>query len=162
MKTNRRQQIVALARIYQEETGEAGLDLEKLAPWMHSKGVPLPTPQNPMKMLESTIAQALREEVRYDKKTRLPYRAYQAVPNGVNKHGQVYFWIDSDTADRAPMFKALQKRREGIVDDAVALDLDAEHWNNVNPNAEPIVMQLDFTFDVEWRKNSEPKRGRSA
>ena len=81
---------------------------------------------------------------------------------GMSKHGQLYVWIDIDSAERKPMFKSLQKRREGIVDDAVALELDADHWNSIHSNAEPITMQMDFSLDVEWRKSSQPRRGRSA
>ncbi|HYM14626.1 MAG TPA: hypothetical protein VEZ14_03640 [Dehalococcoidia bacterium] len=148
--------------MYREETGEMELDPEKVAPWMHSKGVPLPIPPSPMKLLEASIVQAWREEVRYDKKTRLPYRANHAVPMGLTKHGKSYVWIDIDSADRNRMFKALQKRREGIVDDAIGLELDKDHWNSVHPKDEPNALQMDFALDVEWRKNSMPRRGRTA
>jgi hypothetical protein len=50
------------------------------------------------------------------------------------------------------MFKSLQMRREQMVGDAVQLDLDAEHWNRVNPGEAPIQIALDFTLDVAWRK----------
>jgi hypothetical protein len=64
-----------------------------------------------------------------------------------------YFWVDIDEAARKPMVKSLVARREQIVGDVVQLDLDAEHWNSIHPDQEPIVMPADFTDDIEWRKN---------
>jgi hypothetical protein len=34
------------------------------------------------------------------------------------------------------------------------LTLDADHWNAINPNEEQIVMPMDLTDDILWRKNS--------
>ncbi len=51
------------------------------------------------------------------------------------------------------MHKSLQLRREQMVGDGLQLTFDADHWNNIHPGEEPIVMELDFTLDVEWRKN---------
>ena len=45
-------------------------------------------------------------------------------------------------------------RREQMVGDALQLNLDAEHWSNEHPNEEPIQLPLDFSDDVEWRKNT--------
>ena len=28
------------------------------------------------------------------------------------------------------------------------------HWNNANPQDTPIEIELDFTDDIEWRKNA--------
>jgi len=50
------------------------------------------------------------------------------------------------------MHRALIKRREGIVDDAVQLSFDADHWNSMHPNETPIVIPVDFTDDVQERK----------
>ena len=52
------------------------------------------------------------------------------------------------------MLKSLINRRQQMVGDALQLDLDAEHWNNINPNEVPIQLPLDFTDDVEWAKNA--------
>ena len=41
-----------------------------------------------------------------------------------------------------------------MVGDTLQLDLDAEHWNNIHPEEQPIQLPLDFTDDVEWRKNA--------
>ena len=52
------------------------------------------------------------------------------------------------------MQKSMVMRREQIVGDALQLSFDADHWNSIHPEEEPILMPLDFTDDVEWRKNS--------
>jgi hypothetical protein len=45
-------------------------------------------------------------------------------------------------------------RREQSVSDMVQLKLDVDHWNRVNPDKEPIIVQTDLTDDVEWRINA--------
>ena len=52
------------------------------------------------------------------------------------------------------MQKSMVMRREQIVGDALQLSFDADHWNSIHPEEEQILMPLDFTDDVEWRKNS--------
>ena len=44
-----------------------------------------------------------------------------------------------------------------MVDDGLQLTFDADHWNNAHPNEEPIAIPLDFTDDIEWRKNGQEK-----
>lgn len=51
------------------------------------------------------------------------------------------------------MHKSLIMRRGQMVDDALLATYDADHWNSINPDQEPIIIPLDFTEDVEWRKN---------
>lgn len=50
--------------------------------------------------------------------------------------------------------KSLTGRRQQMVGDAFQLALDADHWNNVHSNEEPIQIQMDFTDDVEWAMNA--------
>ena len=45
-------------------------------------------------------------------------------------------------------------RREQMVGDGYQLTLDADHWNGRNPKEDPITIPLDFTEDVQWRKNT--------
>ncbi len=52
------------------------------------------------------------------------------------------------------MQKSMVMRREQIVGDALQLSFDADHWNSIHPEEEQVLMPLDFTDDVEWRKNS--------
>jgi hypothetical protein len=62
------------------------------------------------------------------------------------------FWIDIDEAPRRTMHKSLVQRREQMVGDALQLSLDMDHWNDRNKNEEPILLPLDFEFDVQLRK----------
>jgi hypothetical protein len=41
-----------------------------------------------------------------------------------------------------------------MVGDGLQLTLDADHWNSVNPTETPITIPMDFTDDIEWRKNT--------
>jgi hypothetical protein len=66
----------------------------------------------------------------------------------------VTLWIDIDDAPRLSMLKCAVQRREQMVGDALQLSLDLDHWNSANPDEEPIQVPLDFTDDVEWRKNA--------
>lgn len=52
------------------------------------------------------------------------------------------------------MDKSLKVRREQMVGDALQLTLDANHWNSVNPDQEPLQVELDFADDVAWRLNA--------
>lgn len=114
------------------------------------KGWPLPTPISPEERLAKEFAQAAREQTREDAITGRPYRVYHAFkPDG---QGQGMLWVDIDEAPRNLMLKSAIMRREQMVGDAVQLTFDIEHWNSSNPAQEPIVMELDFQPDVEWRK----------
>ena len=64
------------------------------------------------------------------------------------------FWVDIDEAPRKPMVKSLNNRREQMVDDGLMLSYDADHWNSIHPDEEPIQLEMDLTPDIEWRKNS--------
>lgn len=67
-----------------------------------------------------------------------------------------WLWIDIDepTTTRNTMLKCLINHREQMIGEAVQIDNDTEHWNRTHPDQEPIQIPLDFTPDVEWRKQS--------
>jgi hypothetical protein len=71
---------------------------------------------------------------------------------------QLHMWVDIDEAPRKPMLQSLQMQREQMVGDAIELTFDADHWNSVNRDKEPIVKELDVGPDVEWRKNAPDER----
>ena len=143
-----------MSRLYKEETGNSQVDLHELAKWMVGKGWALPRPSDPMDLLVRQISRALREETRISELTGSPYRANHAYPLGNSRRGTLWAWIDIDEAPRQLIHRALQTRREQLVGDAVQLSNDADHWNASHPDADPVVIQLDFTDDVEWRRNS--------
>lgn len=151
--TTKNQEMQRLIRLYKEETGEKEVDMHHVGEFAVRLGWPLPTPVNPLDQLATQFSQAAREEIRRDKKTGRPYRANHAIP--ITRDGrQLYLWIDIDEAPRGPMHKSLINRREQMVGDAVQLAFDCDHWNSIHPDEEPITIPLDFTDDVEWRKNA--------
>ena len=151
-KQERLQQIY---RWYKEETGIKEVDMHEVAKFAAKKGYPLPTPKAPLDLLAKELSLAAREETRKDEETGLPYRANHAYT--IKTHsGQLTLWVDIDETARKPMLKSLVNRREQMVGDAYHLTLDADHWNRINPDEEPIQMPLDFEVDVEWRKNTPP------
>jgi hypothetical protein len=149
------QELQKLIRLYREETGHAELDLHEVARYALGKGWPMPKPKSAIDMLAAQIKDAARQEVRKDKGTGRVYRAYHAVAARDAKGQGTFFWVDID--DPATTFtnmrKSMVRRREQMVDDGVMLSLDQDHWNGARPEHEQINLPLDFTQDVEWRKN---------
>ncbi len=60
------------------------------------------------------------------------------------------------------MLKSLINRREQMVGDGLQLTLDADHWNSIHMDEEPISIPLDFTDDVAWRKNAPDENEKAA
>ena len=52
------------------------------------------------------------------------------------------------------MRKSLVMRREQMVDDGLQLTLDLDHWHSLRPKEEKIVLPMDLSPDIEWRKNA--------
>lgn len=142
-----------LIRYYKDETGVKEVDMHKVARFAVSKGWPLPEPRDPLDRLARQFAAAAREEIRHDKATGRPYRANHVY---TVQQGDLFqrLWVDIDEVARAPMLASLVNRREQMVGDACQLSFDAEHWSRVNPDKEPINLPMDFTQDVEWRRNA--------
>ena len=150
-----------LIRHYKLESGVQEVDMHEVAKYARKMGWPLPKPKDPLDLLARDFAQAAREEIRHDKTTGRPYRANHALQ--VWQGGtQLTLWIDIDEAPRKPMLKSLINRREQMVGDGLQLTLDADHWNSLHSDEEPIVLPLDFTDDVEWRKNSPDSETKAA
>lgn len=149
-----KQQLQAWIRQYKLEMDSSEVEMRDVAVWMAQKGWRLPKPVEPIDRLAKELAKAARDEMRYDAKTGRPYRANHAVAHSRGGK-QLSLWIDIDEAPRKLMHRSLIQRREQMVGDAVQLTFDADHWNSIHPDEEPIVLELDFKEDVEWRKNSE-------
>jgi len=141
-----------LIKEYKEKTGTTEVGMKEVAIYALKVGWKLPTPKNPLDRLASEFSQAARDEIRHDQYTGKPYRANHAIP--VNYGMQGHLWIDIDEAPRPSILKSLINRREQMVGDGLQLTLDADHWNNIHPEEAPIQIPLDFTDDVEWRKNA--------
>jgi len=150
------QELQRIIRLYREETGEAELDMHEIALFALSKGWPMPKPKSPIDLLAALIKDAARAEVRKDRGTQRPYRAYHAVPAHDEKGQSTFYWIDIDDPETtfANMRKSMVRRREQMVDDGVQLSLDLDHWNSMRPDEEHINLPMDLDLDIEWRKSA--------
>lgn len=145
------QELQRLYRWYKDEMEKAEVDLDDVVWFAKKKGYKLPIPQTPEDRLKKMIAKAIRQEVRHDKVTGAPYRVnHHYTQSGTQQH----LWIDIDEAPRAPMFKSFQARREQMVGDGLQLSRDVDHWNSIHPEEAPIQIVMDFTEDIEERKNA--------
>ena len=148
-----RKEMQNLIRYYKEVTGKTEVDMKEVAKFAVSKGWKLPAPKDPIDRLAANFTKAARDEIRYDEKTGKPYRANHAIKISQGED-QFHLWIDIDEAPRKQMHKSLIMRREQMVGDGVQLTLDANHWNNIHPEEDPIQIPMDFTEDIEERLNA--------
>jgi hypothetical protein len=139
---------------YVEETGDVDIDMEKVARWAVTKGVPLPKPPTPIEMLAREFSRTAREVHGRDPKTGKEYRKYHAITEGSGT-GQTTFWVDIDNPKTTykKMHRSLMQRREQMIGDGLQLTRDADHWNSARPS-EPIQIDLNLSDEVEWRKNA--------
>ncbi len=154
----RRKDMQCFIRYYKDETGKREVNMHEVAEFAVKKGWSLPKPKNPIDLLSKQFTDAAREETRKDNKTGNPYRANHAV-SVTQGQEQFTLWIDIDEAERKPMLKSLINWREQMVGDGLHLTFDTDHWNSIHPDEEPIIMPLDFTDDIKWRKNAHDKTG---
>jgi len=151
------QRLQALIRLYKDETGAREVDMKAVAAWALGKGYPEPKPISSADRLAKEFAAAAREETRRDHETGEPYRVNHMYV--VTRDGeQLHLWVDIDEAPRAPMQTSLTMRREQVVGDVTQLTFDAEHWNRIHSDEEPIEIEKDFGLDVEIRRNTPIER----
>jgi hypothetical protein len=150
---SKKKDLQRVIREYKDRTGEREVDMNKVAAFAETLGWPMPKPPSTLDLLARQLADAAREEIRYDKKTGQPYRANHSIAQGTGA-AQLHLWIDIDEAPRGPMLKSLVTRREQMVGDGLQLTLDADHWNSINSKDEPIMLPMDLGPDIEWRKNA--------
>lgn len=147
------QEMQRIIRQYKEETGKTEINMKDVARYAVSKGWPLPAPTDPVDRLAKEFSQAAREEIRYDQNTKRPYRANHAITIAQGQD-QLHLWIDIDEAKRVQMLMSLIKRREQMIGDGLQLTFDADHWNSIHQDEEPILLPMDLTPDIEWRGNA--------
>lgn len=139
---------------YRHETGEKDIDMHKVVRFAVKRGWKLPKPDDAYDRLAKQFSAAAREEIRHDNETHRPYRVnhYFITEQGDT---QLRLWLDiDDDAPRFKMVKALGLRREQMIGDGLQMTLDADHWSRIHSNEEPIQPDMDFTDEIEWRKNA--------
>lgn len=160
---SKKQDMQKIIRYYKDQTGETEVDMKKVAKFAIEKRLTVvPPPIDPVDRLAKQLTQTAREQMRYDKHSGKPYRANHAITSHQGMQQLHFLWIDIDEAPRKHIHKSLIARREQMVGDGLQLTLDADHWNNIHPDEEPIVLPLDFTDDIEWRKNAPDEDKKAA
>ena len=155
------QQRQAIVRRYREETGEQSVDMNKVAEYAIALGMKAPTPKSPVALLAELLSAAAREETGVDEVTGRPYRVNFAVTERSGKD-QLTLWHTLDDAPRHLAHRGLIQRREQVVGDVLSMADDADRWNRLHPNDEPIQLPLDFEFDVMLKRNLPPEEDRRA
>lgn len=139
---------------YRDKTGKPDLDMHDVAKAAQRMGWRMPQPLTALELLAKEFSVAAREEIRYDKVTKRPYRAQHAYPvkeNGKQRH----LWIDIDgEAPRYKMEKCLKGRRDQMIGDGLQATLDQDHWNRIHPEEAPIQLDFDLTEEIQWRLNA--------
>lgn len=150
----KKQQMHNIIRLYREKTGATSINMHEVAKFAAAMGWPLPAPKSALDRLAEQFSSVAREQTRKDETTGRPYRANLAVTEW-REGTQITLWTDIDEAPRKVAHKAFVQRREQMVGDAVQLTLDVDRWNSVHAADEPIVMPLDFAFDVDLRLSAD-------
>ena len=143
-----------LIRAYRDETGEAEIDMRKVAEFAVRKGWPLPQPSDPLEMLAKQFSDAARLEIKHDPVSGNPYRVNHAIPRRADTGQLAFGWVDIDDPKTTSinMRASLVMRREQMVDDGLQLTFDMEHWNSARPQEDHIDLPMDLTFDIELRR----------
>lgn len=150
---NKSQTMQRMIHWFREETGKTEYAMEEVVDFAISRGIRLPKPPSAHDILVREFSQAARDEMRKDKKTGRPYRANHCFTQQQGDR-QYRLWVDIDEAERRQMVKCLKMRRDQMLNDGLQLSFDTDHWNSIHAEEEPIVIDMDFTEDIEWRKNA--------
>jgi len=139
-------------RYWKEQTGETEIDMKKVAEFAKVKGWKMPVPPSDVEMLAKLFADDAQAERKVDNRTGRPYRVYHALP--VSGQTNLFVYFDIDEATRNQMLRSAVNRREQMVSDGYNLTLDLDHWNDVNPDKDPIALPMDLALDIDIRKMS--------
>jgi len=147
--TTKNEKMQKVWRLYEESHDRAPASARQVAAWGVQEGL-LHLPMiDPIDVLASDMARALREQYATDDQGRR-YRVNHAVR--VSKGSvQHTMWGMIGEVGRSFMEQAFYQRREQIVGDCVQLRVDVDVFNDANADDEPIPLILDFTDDVAER-----------
>jgi len=139
--------------LYRNKTGKKEIDMHEVARFALANGYEPPKPKTIEEVVARQLSRAARQHHKTDPDTGEPYRVNHRIPG---EKGQASIWINVDDGPpRNKMLISLSTRREQMVGDALQLTRDADRWNRVCPDQEPIQLPLDLTFDVELRRHAD-------
>ena len=150
-------------RHWMDETGEAEIDMHAVARMAIKMGWEAPPPVTEEDRLAKLFKDAARQDIRHDRKTGRPYRAYHAFPKATVDGQLTFSYIDIDDPKTKPenFRKACVLRREQSIDDQLQLRLDQLHWNDTRSTEQQVeILPADLEFDVEIRLASMDAKGK--
>jgi hypothetical protein len=150
----RHEEMQAFYHHYKRVAKKTEVSMAEVAAAAAKEKWPIPEPISGIDRLAKQFAEALREEIRYDKTTRRPYRANLAITQKLADGKQLAFWIDTDEADREKMLMAKVKYREQMIGEAVMGTNTFDHWSRSHPDQLPIPFETDLRDEVQWRLNA--------
>jgi hypothetical protein len=136
---------------YEREVSKEPADLKEVGVWAINNGLWKPRPVDMAANFARDMAEALREQMRTDKKGRR-YRAKIPAKTKTVDGTPLFKWADIDTAPRDHVERGFGYRRQAIVADCYQLRIDADHYNDFHKDEKPINPVLDFEDDVAEMK----------
>lgn len=152
--SKRNERMRTFVRWYKQEKKKTAVTMAEVAQEAIARGWKLPAPISAEERLAKQFSEAEREEIRYDKETKQPYRGNLSLMQKVKDGKQLPLWIDTDEASRSQMVMALHKYREQMLGEAVIGTNTANHWNRVHPDQRPLPFPTDLAEEVQWRLNA--------
>src|SRR6266849_2209177 len=113
--STRHEKMRQFVRWYKQEHKKTAVTMAEVAREAIARGWKLPAPISPEERLARQFADAEREEIRYDKETKEPYRGNLALTQRLKDGTQLPLWVDTDEATRQQMVMALHKYREQML-----------------------------------------------
>jgi hypothetical protein len=145
-------------RWYKQVHKKTAVTMAEVAREAIARGWKVPPPTSAEERLAKQFSDAEREEIRYDKTTKQPYRGNLSLTQRLKDGTQLSLWIDTDEASRHEMMMALHKYREQMLGEAVIGTNTADHWNRIHPDQQALPFPTDFADEVQWRLNT-PNEG---
>jgi hypothetical protein len=158
------EQIQAFVRYYKRINNKTVVTMAEIVDAAIKEGWDIPPEISGKDRLIKQFTDAEREEIKYDKKTKQPYRANLAITQRLKDGKQLPLWVDTDDATRSQIVMWAGKYREQMLGEAVIGTNTINHWNGTHANEDPVQFPLDFSEETEWRLNApiEDKSGKSA
>ena len=144
------EQMRALWSRYRSEVSAEPADLRAVAAWAIRNKLWAPQAADLNTSFARDLAEALREEVRVDRKGRR-YRANIPVRDRGKDGLPLFRWADIDDAPHAHVEKSVQQERRSIASDCFALAMKVDHYNDAHPTT-PIQVVFNFEEDLEEMK----------
>ena len=147
--------------LFKNKTRRQEFEMWEVAEFALAQGVEAPDPPTRRDLMEKMLTRAARQQHRVDPVTGRTYRANHRIPKQGGGKGSIWFDLDNPPS-REKVKTSLTLRREQVVSDLVAIENDKDRYNVTNPYEEPIQIELDFTFDVELRRNVDDDEAQKA